>query len=99
MLDCTSNRAVGRHSIFNNTGRIFNLHLTQPNRSFSLYASLSLLNSLSFRRTVHMTVRRFLCLNVQTRGFLSSLPLSERWGINLGHCLGGSESTCIVYVN
>ena len=27
VLDCTSNPAVGRHSIFNNTGRIFNLHL------------------------------------------------------------------------
>lgn len=36
MLDCTSNPAVGRHSIFNNTGRIFNSHLTQPNLSLSL---------------------------------------------------------------
>lgn len=48
MLDCTSNPAVGRHSIFNNTGRIFNSHLTQPN--LSLPPSFPTRHVSSFRR-------------------------------------------------
>ena len=77
VLDCTSNPAVGRHSIFNNTGRIFNLHLTQPS-----LLSLSLCLSVSFPacwfslRVVSRDHSSFLRSNMRTASLSLSLSLS-----------------------